>query len=126
MPCFVNGRPSTTQRAANFILEDDSASSADPIAIAWTAPCECQMQQISWKSDAAPTTSENVTLTRDALAGPTYDNEYLSMDPTIDSIVDWTCLEGFRFQKGDVVKVDYPNSDNNDITVVVYLERIDS
>jgi hypothetical protein len=80
-----------------------------------------QIKWIGFHLSAAPTTSEDLTVTRDADAGATYDVTLLTTDPSETSAtnISWTPDEPFVLMPGDAVAVAYTNTDTKTWTVSI-------
>lgn len=66
--------------------------------------------------DAAPTTSENITLTIDSSLGAAYDTVLRVVDPSVTSSTDIVIENLPLFADGDKLLVTYTNTDGNSIT----------
>lgn len=126
MTCLSNGRPTVAQRAARARLTDESLSSADPIAISWTCPYECVVEGWYLKLDAAATTSEDAELSRDSVDGANYDSLIRAVNPGDDGETDYACNNEWRFAEGDIIKFDYPNTDDNTVNVTIFVRQVDN
>ena len=75
---------------------------------------------------AAPTTSENITITLNSALGAAYDTVLLDYDPSADSATDikWTGLgsdaHGQLVAEADSCDIAYTNTDGNTYGVTVY------
>ena len=89
---------------------------AEPTEIKW----------IGVHFDAAPTTSEDLTVDRDAAAGATYDVTWLTIDPAASAATDisWTPDERFYLSPGDAVAVAYTNTDTKTWTLTIVAEAL--
>jgi hypothetical protein len=121
--CFFDGEPSA---ARFFRINDFSDDSATPIDIAFTAPCELVMEQLTAHWDAIAITSEEITLIKDSVVGPDYDTVLRAIDPSTggENVQDIVCVIPFRFTKGDIVTIDYPNTDDNRVGVEIMLRQV--
>ena len=74
-----------------------------------------QLVSVSIHFDAAPTTSEDLTITLDANAGAAYDLLLYTLDPSASSVTDilWQPDQDLVLEAGDAVDVAYTNSDGN-------------
>ena len=126
MTCLASGRPTVAQRAARAKLIDESASSADPIAILWTCPYECVVEGWYFTVDAVPLTSEVAALSRDSVDGANYDSLIRAVNPADDGETDYACNNEWRFAEGDAIKFDYPNSDDNTVNVTIFVRQVDN
>jgi hypothetical protein len=102
------------------------AAGGDSIAINELAPCELEMEQLTCHWGAVPTTSEDLVVTKDAIAGPRYDTVLRRVDPSSGSenLTDLVCLTPFRWRKGDRILVSYPNTDNQDVGFEIILKQV--
>ena len=77
-------------------------------------------------SCAAPTTSENFTITLDANAGPNYDVLLYSLDPSAASTTDifWQPDQPIVLEGGDAIDVVYANTDTRTWGVQVTVESV--
>lgn len=98
-------------------------------AIAVAASCaikdEIYVTEVMIHFSAAPTTSEDLTITKNALDGPTYDTLEYSTDPSVTSMTDLSWRPGGRglpLINGDSLDIAYTNTDTRTITVSVYYE----
>lgn len=73
-----------------------------------------RLMSISCHFSAAPTTSENFTITLDANAGPAYDTLLYSLDPSAGATTDilWQPDEELLLSGNDAVDVAFANTDN--------------
>lgn len=100
-----------------------SVTGANPIALSWTAPQWVKLLQITanWEP-AVPATSEQLVLWKQS--GGTYDVVFRTVDPNVLAIKDWVCVTGFLFEKGEIIRVDYPNTDAQTVGVELYIQEI--
>ena len=82
---------------------------------------------VTLRFSAAPTTSENLTISLDSVNGPAYDTVFYTVDPSAASVshIVWY-PDGFEWivGPGDVVAVSYANTDNNTIGCEITLKRV--
>jgi len=116
-----NGQSS---HAALWRLEANVTTGA--LSLTWTAPTWVHMLQITANWSAVPLTSENLTLIKDH-AGAAFDVTFRNADPSVGAlnIQNWVCVEHFVWEPGEIVQIDYPNSDNNNVGVEIYFQQID-
>jgi hypothetical protein len=92
-----------------------SASGSGLINVTHTVPTSrtYQLVSVSLNLNAAPTTSENYTITLDALAGAEYDIVLYSLDLSAGSTTDvfWFPDQPLYLVGGDAVDVAYTNTD---------------
>lgn len=104
-----------------------NVSGVNPIALSWTARTWVRLVQFTanWEPDV-PVTSENITLWKDH-ASTEFDVVLKSFDPSAGALnlKDLVCNDVFYFEPGEIARVDYPNSDGNDVGVELYFERLD-
>lgn len=127
MDCLNNGSPGISLKAKRIrLFQEVFGPGFGPIALTYTFLWEAKLEQISAHWSAGPLTSEDLTVTRDSVDGVRYDTVFRREDPSVGPIVDWVCTEDFRFSKGDILKVDYPNTDNNEVGVTVWIVQVDN
>jgi hypothetical protein len=75
---------------------------------------------------AAPTTSENLTITLDDKLGEQYDVLLYTLDPSAAATTDilWQPSEELMVVTGDEVRVNFANSDANVFGVVFTVKRV--
>jgi len=91
---------------------------ASTSAISWTffEGDDFDVDAITFKFDAAPTTSENLTVTLDSGQGAAYDTVLASVDPVGATEVVVRNIAGLK--NGDKIIVEYTNTDGNSIVGV--------
>lgn len=99
--------------SATTDLTVTNATGASTLAATTALAAEFKLIQITIKFSAAPTTSENLTITLNANDGSAYDTILLSTDPSVTSATDIVFeLDGYSdFEAGDEIKVDFANTD---------------
>lgn len=122
MTCFVNGLPMT--EAVWRVNAATVAGAGQQISINWLAPSNVILQQVTATWGAQPTTSQNLTMTKDAFAGSAYDTVLIAWDPAASSATDLVCNQPFWFVKGDRVLVTFVNTDNLEIGVELILRQV--
>ena len=72
--------------------------------------------EVHWS--AAPTTSQNITVTSDAGDGAAYDTLLTSRDPSADSLTDYVIEYGigYEFEPDDGIDLAYTNTDARTIS----------
>jgi len=82
---------------------------------------------VSCKFNAAPTTSENLTITANLASGAVYDVLLYSVDPSASSLTDlvWLPDEPMWFYDGDSIDIAYTNTDTEDYGIeIVMMESV--
>jgi len=69
---------------------------------------------------AAPTTSEDLTLTLDSVSGAAYDTVLRSVDPSASSATDVLWEGPFYLANGDALDVAYTNTDTRTVGVTYF------
>lgn len=85
--------------------------------------------KVAWvglKFSAAPTSSENLTITLDASDGAAYDVVLHTVDPSAESAtaLSWTPDEDVWLAPGDALTVAYTNTDTKTWGLTVHLESV--
>lgn len=95
---------------------------ATSTAVAWTfyESDDFDVLRITLKFDAAPTTSENITVTLDSAQGAAYDTVLRTEDPVGVTSVSFEDIKGLA--NGDKIVVAYANTDTNSITGTATVE----
>ena len=85
-----------------------------------------RLMSVSCAFNAAPTTSENFTITLDANAGANYDVLLYSLDPSAASTTDifWQPDAPILLEGGDAVDVVFANTDTRTYGVQVTVEKV--
>lgn len=114
-------------RARHPVLDMCTASAGESIDIDYTAGGYMWLEQISINFSAAPTTSENITLVIDSASGAAYDRPLLTLDPSVDSLTTWEQQPEPPpiIMPGDVIKVDYANTDDLGVGVSLTLADVE-
>lgn len=122
--CSYAGRDSRLQIFRRTAETDNG--SAESIALDFLCPCNCIMLQITAHWEAIPTTSEDISLWKDSVNGVKWDTVLRAVDPSAgeENVQDWVCVIPFFFAKGDHVRVDYANTDDQDIGVEIVLQQV--
>ena len=99
---------------------------ATAVAMSVTFPDKCVLKRILVGFSAAPTTSEDFTVTLDSANGATHDVLLKTVDPVSEGVTDsfdlqFTEAEG-SFVYNDGIDIAYTNTDAATITVSVYYE----
>lgn len=103
----------TTSQVPGRHLQKHSETGAAAIALSADAKRPGRLESVSLLLSAAPTTSENFTITLNALAGATYDVLLLTRDLSVDSTSElfWQPDTPIWLETGDVIDVAYANTD---------------
>lgn len=90
-----------------------SATGSAAIAATRTATANERLLSVTCHFSAAPTTSENFTITLDANDGAAYDTLLFSIDPSASSATDlvWFPDGDFIMENGDAIDVAFTNTD---------------
>jgi len=103
------------------------ATGAAAIATTTAIAAEFRLLKIVLHLDAAPTTSENLTITLDSNAGAAYDTVFNSIDLSSASTTDYIYkpIEGEgKFVSGDEIVVAYTNTDTGTYGLSIYYELV--
>jgi len=105
-----------------------NATGSDVMGLTATVPAgrHYRLMTVSLNMDAAPTTSENLTITLDANAGAEYDVLMYSVDLSFASTTDvvWWPDDVLHLEPGDAVTVAYANTDKNTYGCQITMEAI--
>ena len=105
-----------------------NATGAVAIAASMTVPAggTYRLVSVTLALDAAPTTSEDFTITLDANAGAAYDVLLYSLDLSLGSTVDlvWFPGEPLLLEGGDAIDVAYTNTDTGTYGVQITAEAV--
>lgn len=105
---------------------ENSVTGANALSINWTTPTWVQLVMFTVNIEPSiPITSEQIILWKDH-TGTAYDVVLRAIDPstTDANIKDWVCNEIFTFEPGEHIRLDYPNSDAQNIGAELYIRRI--
>jgi len=85
------------------------------------------LEQMTVKFDSAPTESESITVIKDAVGGAVYDTRLYEYNPSGDTETDvlWQPTRPITFLKGDIVRVDFANTDENTYGVEIIMRPAD-
>lgn len=99
-------------------IQYQAFTGAGAIAEALAPGVKFRLLRIEFHFSAAPTTSEDLTVTLDAGDGSTYDTLQDTQDPSVDSLTDLILGygDGYEFEADDEVDIAYANSDTATIT----------
>lgn len=101
-------------------VENETAASG-AIAAVLAMSRAGRLVSVTLNLDAAPTTSENFTITLDAVAGSAYDTLLYSLDLSAGSTTDvlWFPDQPLWLQTGDAIDVVFTNTDGNTYAVLI-------
>ena len=102
------------------------AFSAEAVDMTVKCPDRARIKKILIAFSAAPTTSEDLTVTLDSAKGSDYDATIYTVDPVSEGVSSAMQIvfdddEG-DFAYGDAIAIAYDNTDDADIGVSVYYE----
>lgn len=102
------------------------ATGAAAISAATAASAEFKLIMVTCHLSAAPTTSENFTVTLNSAAGAAYDTVLYSTDPSLSSATDLVFLPDseLKVKTGDEINVAYTNTDTRTYGVSIYYQLI--
>ena len=85
-----------------------------------------RLMHISFKFDIAPTTSEDLTITRDSIFGPDFDVLLYSIDPSAHTLTDllWLPDEEVFLSGGEAVAIAFPGSDGHRASIVCTFKAV--
>lgn len=115
----TNGKPPVDY----FWVVRGSVAGANPLSIAWTAPTWVQLCQITANWDVLPVTSESIVFWKNH-SGVLYDVTFAANDPTVLGNTSFWCNNCWLFEPGEIISVDYPNSDGRTVGAELYIKRI--
>jgi hypothetical protein len=129
MGCFANGFPTGAPEHFRFTAIV-TPSFPEPIFINWVATKHVRMEQMVAHWSGVPTTSEPLILQKRSGTSFRIHTILISVDPSIaasggENLTDLACVIPFYWAKGDSVRIDYPNSDNQDIGVEIMLVEVE-
>ena len=105
-----------------------SEEGTGPVNVSMTVPpgSVYRLHSVSIKFNAAPVTSESLTITYDALAGVNYDVLLYTIDPSITSITSliWKPDELQFLHGADAVDIFYNNNDGRTWGCQVIVEEV--
>lgn len=101
-----------------------AATGAAAIAASYAPSAAFRLLQVTVHFDAAPTTSENLTITLNANDGAAYDTVLYSTDPSTGSVTDIVYLpeQPIYCEAGDAIDVAFANTDTNTYGVRIVAE----
>jgi hypothetical protein len=107
-----------THDGTNWVVKDVqplavAATGSAAIATSVTPAVKFRLLRVELHLNAAPTTSEDFTITLNAGAGAAYDVVLLKRDLTIGSLTDLIAVfgEGYEFESDDVIDIAWANTD---------------
>lgn len=103
-----------------------TAASAESIALDYVVPCNCVMVQIVAHWAAIPAASEDISLWKESAVDARLDTVLAAMDPspTEYNTKDWVCTIPFFWPKGDHVRIDYNNTNDQNVGVEIILQQV--
>lgn len=114
-----------TDKVTGFLIKV-TATGAAAIAASATAKRVCRLGSIAVKFSAAPTTSEDLTVTLNSMTGAAYDTVLLTVDPSTDSTTSIVYIPDapLLLEPGDAVDVAYTNTDTVTYGVTITLDEV--
>ncbi len=114
----------TTIRGGHLAV--DSTTGAVAMAASFTVVRACRLLGVTVKFSAAPTSSENLTITKNANAGAAYDVVLGSVDPSVGSLtsVVWEPQQEIWLEPGDSVDVAYTNTNTRTYGTQITLREV--
>jgi hypothetical protein len=113
-----------------YLLTDGRAkvqntTGATAIAASMSAARVARLLSVSVKFSAAPTTSENLTITKNANTGAAYDAVLLTTDPSSGSVTSLVYQpdQPLWLEPGDSIDVAYTNTDTRTVGVLITMEE---
>ena len=102
-------------------LRVDNATGAVAIANSTAITRPARLMSVTVKFSAAPTTSENLTITKDARAGAAYDAVLLTTDPSATSATSilYQPDADLWLEPGDAIATAYTNTDTRTYGLLV-------
>ena len=96
------------------------------IALGLAPACVFRLVRVTVHFNIAPTTSQDLTVTLDALAGATYDTVLFRDNPSVGAITDISFEPDDQqmFQNGDQIVVAYTNTDNRTYGAEIVMEAV--
>lgn len=104
-----------------------TATGAVAINTTTSISAEFKLLKVCVHFSAAPTTSEDLTVTLDSNAGAAYDTVLGSVDPSSSSLTDWVFVPADgsgKFVDGDEIVVAFTNTDTETYGLSIYYELI--
>ena len=102
------------------------AFAAEAVDMTVKCPDHERIKKILVAFDAAPTTSEDLTITLDSAEGSAYDTTLFTVDPVSESVSGSMVIrpedDEWEFVYGDAINIAYDNTDLADISISVYYE----
>lgn len=121
--CKFNGYPFEWPQGFTYTAETTGAGA---LALNQSVTTQMVMQQLTVHWDAIPTTSEDFTLWIDSVSGTKFDTILRSVDPSTgaENIKDFTCVVPWIWLPGDAIRIDYPNTDAQNIGAKILLQQV--
>lgn len=103
-----------------------NATGSGAISLSTSMSARFKLNHITIHFNAAPTTSENLTLTLNANDGAAYDTVLYSIDPSADSSTDvfWFPEKDVIFENGDELDLAFTNTDTKTYGARIVVEAI--
>lgn len=100
-------------KGSNVVFIEDTGNGALAAELR-LKPC-WKLLRIELKMSAAPTTSENLTISRDAKRGSSFDFNYYTRDLSVGSVTDLCVPFGNEYvmNEEDEIAITYNNTDGN-------------
>jgi hypothetical protein len=119
MPKFGGGKPRSG-------MYRTSATGLAAISLAIAPSYRFRLRAISLHLSAAPTTSENLTVTLNSALGSAYNCVLYKRDLTVGSLTDLYVEFGdnFTFEYNESVTVAWTNTDTKTYGIVAYCEKV--
>ena len=131
MPCFAGGIPITPVISIvpplHFPQTDVCVNGdGDSININWPTDLHIKMEQMVVHWEAIPTTSEPLILSKISGIDPRITTVLRRVDPSAagESLTDLVCVIPFYWRVGDTVSITYPNTDDQDVGVEIFLVEV--
>lgn len=132
----ANGSPLPSGVLADPIYVKDTTSGSDIVVLNATGAvalntttavaAEFKLLKILVHFSAAPTTSENLVIKLDSIAGVAYDTTLFSTNPSLSAATDIAYLveDGLKFKTGDEIVVTFTNTDTRTYGLSIYYQLI--
>jgi len=116
----------TTTIIPGRIVKDNSTATTGAIAHSLTITNAAKLISVTLKVNTAPSTSENYTITLDALAGVTYDTLLYTKDLAGGAVtaLAWFPDETKWLEPGDIITVAYTNTDARTFGSQITVEEV--
>jgi len=113
-------------RTVNGLKTNEAGTGSIAVSLAVPNNNTYRLHSASCKFDAAPTTSENFTITLDANAGPAYDILLYTVDPAAAAATSllWQPDQPLLLEAGDQIDIAYTNTDGRTYGVQITSEVV--